>query len=238
MLKDTVRDQLPDSLKDLITNSNLDSDTLVEAAKQLEQSRTFVEGGSINARSLFRQAVATLVYLTHVFISASDNPTDSEARRLVFSSFTVGFSGTQVRSGKATVRTTDGRELELQPYLRQLMDAIGVKTIGTPQTTIIQLALCIILLHGHPFDSALVGSIPCSCWIHTAGLSDMRRVVVNKCGKARANLDARRKEERILLGMMLYALETDIPADHMNAGLDAMLRDGTAAAEELLKEEA
>ena len=103
MLKDTVRDQLPDS------------DTLVEAAKQLEQSRTFVEGGQCNRFG----GPPSGVLIVH--------------RR-------IQWHPGQVWEGHV-VRTTDGRELELQPYLRLLMDAIGVKTIGTPQTTIIQLAL-------------------------------------------------------------------------------------------------
>ena len=64
-------------------------------------------------------------------------PKSKEAGRLAFASFTVGFFGSQVRAGKATIRTTDGREIELQPYMKQMLDATNVKSVGTTQTTII-----------------------------------------------------------------------------------------------------
>ena len=53
----------------------------------------------------------------------------------------------------------------------------------------------------------------------------MRRVVFNKCGKSQGQLGCPPEGGAHLAGHDAVALETDIPADHMNAGLDAMLRD-------------
>ena len=138
----------------------MDADTLVETAQGLVTMPTFVEEGSINVRSLFVQAFSVLVYLTNIFSKASAGVTDIESRRLAFASFTVGFSGSQVRAEKAVIRTTDSREIELQPHLKQMLDSMGVKSAGTAQTTVIQLALCVILLHGNKFSSEVIGSIP------------------------------------------------------------------------------
>ena len=67
--------------------------------------------------------------------------------------------------------------------------------------------ICIILLHGHPFDSALVGSIPLIRTVRAGYTQQDYQTCAESCStsveKARANLDARLKEERILLGMML-----------------------------------